>query len=157
MYSTKAQMTMAKMGYKEGTGLGADGQGIAAPIVESEKFRRRGLGFDAKEAVRSSGEPRSPRLPLTSSLASLPLPRPFFLHAHTHTLCLTHSLCLPVSCALTRAAGMPVGKQADEGPASTREPAAEGVEVDDGEQPVVQAVIASTPANDGDGPPADNV
>lgn len=57
---------------------------------------------------------------------------------------------------------MPLGgtvENGDEGAAATEASAAavEGGEGDNGEQAVVQAVVTSVAADDGSGPPADNV
>ena len=59
VYSSEAEQMMAKMGYKKGTGLGANEQGITAPIDESGQFRRRGVGFGVPGAPPPTQEPGS--------------------------------------------------------------------------------------------------
>jgi hypothetical protein len=47
-----AELMMEKMGYKEGSGLGKDAQGIVAPVVASNQLGLHGLGFQVEGLER---------------------------------------------------------------------------------------------------------
>ena len=53
--SNKGFKILSKLGWKEGEGLGVDGQGIRYPVNVHKKDNRRGLGCSPKQktAVRS--------------------------------------------------------------------------------------------------------
>jgi cap2 methyltransferase len=64
VYSQNAKAMMLKIDYKQGSGLGPQGQGAGESITDGARFRRKGLGMDLHETPPSDPheDPLMPRL-----------------------------------------------------------------------------------------------
>lgn len=61
---------MAKQGYKEGSGLGARGQGIAAPIDPKQQHDTRGLGYTTRRGFDAFDDNQGTKAASASTAAS---------------------------------------------------------------------------------------